>query len=177
MIGLLEQSTKPEKPKIVIQSALLKLKISDNHAESIADSLIFTSISDIDSLIRENNEEINNGKRNVEDTIESISKIIEGVASINDMMSQIFTDMEQQQSTNRIVNERAGELRIRSDEVRTATEEQRNAVSEIMKSITTINGLTQSSAAGAEEMTGNAGRLASIAEQLKNKVGFFKVLG
>jgi methyl-accepting chemotaxis protein len=136
-----------------------------------------SSISDIDSLIRENNEEINNGKRNVEDTIESISKIIEGVASINDMMSQIFTDMEQQQSTNRVVNERAGELKIRSDEVRTATEEQRNAVSEIMKSITTINGLTQSSAAGAEEMTGNAGRLASIAEQLKNKVGFFKVLG
>lgn len=133
-----------------------------------------TSISDIDSLIRENNDEINNGKRNVEDTIDSISQIIKGVESINEMMNQIFTNMEKQQSTNRIVNERAGELKIRSDEVRTATEEQRNAVSEVMKSITTINGLTQSSAAGAEEMTSNAGRLASIAEQLKNKVSFFK---
>ena len=133
-----------------------------------------TSISDIDTLIRENNDEINNGKRNVEDTIDSISQIIRGVESINEMMNQIFGNMEKQQSTNRVVNERAGELKIRSDEVRTATEEQRNAVSEVMKSITTINGLTQSSAAGAEEMTSNAGRLASIAEQLKNKVSFFK---
>ena len=134
-----------------------------------------TSISDIDSLIKKNNEEINSGMKNSVDTFESITQIITGVDSINNMMDTIFINMEKQQGTNAIVNESANELKIRSDEVRSATKEQQNAVSETMKSITNINDIIQASAAGAEEMTANASRLAAVADSLKSKVDFFKI--
>jgi methyl-accepting chemotaxis protein len=44
-----------------------------------------------------------------------------------------------------------------------------------MKSITNINDLIQSSAAGAEEMTANIGKLANMAENLKGRVSFFQM--
>jgi methyl-accepting chemotaxis protein len=134
-----------------------------------------SSIGDIASLIKNNNDEINTGMRNVGDSIESINLIIDGVGSINGMMNQIYSSMDQQQSKNKSVNERADELKVRSDEVKASTDEQKHAVSEIMKSITSINTSTQSSAGGAEEMSVNAGRLAEMAEKLRNKVGFFKI--
>jgi methyl-accepting chemotaxis protein len=135
-----------------------------------------TSINDINTLIKDNSDEIANGMKNVSDTVQSIGSIINGVSSIDGMMNAIYADMEKQLNTNNSVNESADELRVRSDEIRTATEEQRNAVGEVMKSITNINDLTQSSAAGAEEMSASAGKHASMAEHLKNKIDFFKVL-
>jgi methyl-accepting chemotaxis protein len=133
------------------------------------------SISDIDTLIKKNNNEINNGMKNVLDTTESISRIINGIKSVDDMTNNIYTEMRKQQGTNDSVNKSIDDLRIRSDEVRSATGEQKNAVAEVMKTITSINDVTQASAAGAEEMTANSERLAAMADELKNKISFFKV--
>ncbi|MBN2401864.1 MAG: methyl-accepting chemotaxis protein [Spirochaetes bacterium] len=132
------------------------------------------SINDIDSLIKKNNSEISNGMTNVVDGIESITRVISGVELVDNMMKNIVSSMGKQQSTNDLVNESIDELKVRSDEVRSASGEQRNAVGEIMKSMTNINDLTQTSAAGAEEMAANAIRLSSLAEDLKNKVTFFR---
>ncbi len=133
------------------------------------------SINEINSLIKENTDEIRNGMGKVADTVKSISQIIKGVASIDEMMKAIYTNMEKERLTSESVNKSADDLSIRSDEVRTATREQRTAVAEVMKSVTNINDLTQSSASGAEEMTANAGKLAAMADNLRNKVQFFKV--
>jgi methyl-accepting chemotaxis protein len=132
-----------------------------------------SSINDIDSLIKKNNTEISNGVKNTLDTIDSITEIIQGVESIDNMMDNIIADTEKQQTTNNSVNKSADELLIRSNEVRTASEEQKNAVSEVMKAITNINDLMQASAAGAEEISANSNKLASMAEILKDKVSFF----
>jgi methyl-accepting chemotaxis protein len=132
-----------------------------------------SSIKDIDSHIKNNNEEIASGTKNSQDTFESIMQIIKGVDSINNMMKTISSNMEKQKSTNEIVNTSTDELKTKSDEVRTATKEQQNAVSEIMKSITNINDVIQASSAGAEEMTANATGVALIAEKLRSKVSFF----
>jgi methyl-accepting chemotaxis protein len=134
-----------------------------------------SSINEIDSLIKQNNEEIGSGMKNTQETIDSISEIIKGVDSIKNMMNAIFADMQKQQTTNEDVNKNADNLKEKSDEVRTASIEQRNAVSETMKSITSINDIIQASAAGAEQMTANAARLASVAENLKRRVSFFKL--
>jgi methyl-accepting chemotaxis protein len=132
------------------------------------------SINDIDSLIKKNDTEINNGMKNVVDTTDSISRIINGIKSFDEMTNNIHGEMQKQQTTKESVNKNIDELRIRSDEVRNATSEQKNAVSEVMKTITSINDITQASAAGAEEMTANAHRLATMAEDLKNKIAFFR---
>ncbi|MBN2040359.1 MAG: hypothetical protein JW864_09975 [Spirochaetes bacterium] len=133
------------------------------------------SISDIDLLIKKNNEEIVAGMRNVGDTVSNIGGIIEGVESINEMMDSIYANMGMQQTTNDLVNSTTEELRVRSEEVKNALEEQKIAISEVMKSITNNNDLIQSSAAGAEEMNANAGNLSSMAESLLAKVGLFNV--
>ncbi len=134
-----------------------------------------TSIKDIDSLIKKNKEEITNGAKNVSDTVDNIGRVINGVESINGMMGRIYSNMEKQKGTNDIVNENAEYLKVRSNEVMSASEEQRIAVAEVMKSITNINELIQASAAGSEEMTVNASKLASMAENLKNRVAFFRI--
>ena len=133
-----------------------------------------SSINDIDSLIKKNNNEITNGMKNAIDTINSIKEIIQGVESIDGMMKNIITDMEKQQTTNNSVNKSTDELLARSNEVRTASEEQKNAIGEIMKSVTNINDIMQASAAGAEEISANSNKLAAMAEDLREDITFFK---
>ncbi len=134
-----------------------------------------SSINDINMLSRENADEITNGMKNVLDTVKSISRIIEGVKSIDGKMNLLNSNMEKQQLTKELVNRSSQELHIRSEEVKTATDEQKNAVAEVKKSITNINDLTQSSAAGVEEMSANATRLASMADLLKDRISIFNV--
>jgi methyl-accepting chemotaxis protein len=134
-----------------------------------------SSINEIDTLIKKNNHEIDNGMKNTVDTITRIGSIISSLKSIDEMTHSIYLEMEKQQTTNESVNKSIDELRIRSDEVKNATTEQKNAVTEVMRTITSINDITQSSAAGAEQMTANSNRLANMAVDLKNKVSFFKV--
>jgi methyl-accepting chemotaxis protein len=133
-----------------------------------------TSINDIDSLIVINNDKISNGMKNAIDTIDSISAIIRGVEQIDGMMTNIIGDMDKQQTTNKSVNNSANDLMIRLDETRNVSEEQRSAVMEIMKGVTNINQLSQASASDAEEISANSKKLASMAENLKNKVSFFE---
>jgi methyl-accepting chemotaxis protein len=134
-----------------------------------------SSINDINMLFKENSDEITNGMKNVSDTVKSISRIIEGVKSIDTMMNTLHGNMEKQQLKKELVNKSSEELRIRSEEMMTATDEQKNAVVEVMKSITNINDLSQSSAAGAEQMNANATRLASMADLLKDRISIFNV--
>ena len=133
------------------------------------------SIKDIDSLIKLNEEEIQGGISNVDNTVSGMKSIIEGVNSIAEMMNIIFESMQKQLKTNEIVNKDANEVKIRSDEIRNATGEQKIAVEEIVKSVTNISDLTQSGATGAEEMAGTSEEMTSMADLLKQKVNFFKV--
>ena len=67
------------------------------------------------------------------------------------MMQQIYSYMQKQLNSNNSVHNEASDVKIKSDEIKIATEEQKNAFDEIVKSIATINELTQSNAGGAEE--------------------------
>ncbi len=133
-----------------------------------------SSIKEIDKFIRSNNEEISRGMGNVESAIETISTIISGVNRIGEMMNLLGEFMKKQLDTNALVNRDALEMRSRSEEMKGATEEQKTAVSEIVKSVSNINGLTQANASGAEEMAGTSESLASMAENLKRTVDYFK---
>lgn len=133
-----------------------------------------SSISQIASLIEKNNNEIFNGMKNVNDTISGISKIIEGVESIDGMMNTITNDVNKQQQANKSVNASIRDLQSLSEEVKIAAEEQRTAAEEIMKSMNSINQMVQSSASGAEEIVGNVETLSSMADHLRSKISFFK---
>jgi methyl-accepting chemotaxis protein len=133
-----------------------------------------SSIKEIDKFIRSNNEEISRGMGNVESAIDTISTIISGVNRIGEMTNLLGEFMKKQLDTNALVNRDALEMRSRSEEMKGATEEQKTAVSEIVKSVSNINELTQANASGAEEMAGTSESLASMAENLKRTVDYFK---
>lgn len=134
-----------------------------------------SSIKEIDKYIRSNNEEISRGKANITSTIETISAIITGVDNIGGMMQVLSDFMTKQLDSNAVVNRDALEMRNRSDEMKGATEEQKTAVTEIVKSVSNINELTQANASGAEEIAGTSESLASMAENLKTAVDFFRI--
>lgn len=131
------------------------------------------SIKEIDSLISVNEREIERGMLNVNETVGVIGTIISGVSSIGGVMDAIYESTEKQLGINENVNRDAEVVKGRSDEIANATGEQKIAITEIVRSISSINELTQAIASGSEEMSGNSEEMAGMAETLKAKVGYF----
>ncbi len=133
-----------------------------------------TSIQEIDTFIKMNDDEIKSGMSNSIETIQLISTIIDGFNSISSMMNEIYSHMEKQLEANETLNTNAGIVRDKSDGINNSTNEQKIAINEIVNSIAHVNELTQANAAGAEELAGTSDEVTNIAETLKSKVNFFK---
>ncbi|HSV96622.1 MAG TPA: methyl-accepting chemotaxis protein [Spirochaetota bacterium] len=128
------------------------------------------SLKEIDKLIKGNNSEIGSGLRNVDETVGVIRSIIEGVNTISSMMESLTNQMRVQQEINVDVNAEAAKVKQRSDEIKNSTEEQKTAVTEIVRSVASVNELTQSYAAGAERLSKSAKNVEFVADSLKNQI-------
>lgn len=135
-----------------------------------------SSVKEIDTLIKSSESEIQNGRSKVNTTVQTISTIITGVTSINDMIKQLSDFMRNQVESNQEVNTKADRVRIMSEEIRNASEEQKLAASEIVRSISLINELTQANATGAEDMTLISKKIADLAETLNDKITSFEAV-
>ena len=133
------------------------------------------SVKNIDTLIKENNVEIEAGVSGMENTVTIITGIIDGVNLINDMINLFKNSITRQIDINSIVTDEANEVLSKSEQISYATVDYKKALDEITKSISHINETTQSFAAGSEEMAGNSEHLASMAETLQAKVEYFKI--
>ncbi len=133
----------------------------------------FSSVKDISSLIKAGENATKHGIGTVNNVVNSLSKIIDGVSRINKMVESMSVFMNNQFSTNQEVNREAFDVRERSEEIKNAAVEQKNATTEIVKSISTITELTQANAAGAEEMAANAKEISEIAVNLNDSVKEF----
>ena len=132
-------------------------------------------IKDIDELVRANDGEIKTGLELVITTVDELKKIIYDVNSIKEMMTKVADLVSQQSDRYRKIGKDAELVKHKSSEIRSATMEQKSAASEIVKSITLINQLTQANASGAEEMAAAAEEIASMAEDVKEKVDSFNI--
>ncbi|MBN1495536.1 MAG: hypothetical protein JXA07_02130 [Spirochaetes bacterium] len=133
-----------------------------------------TSIKDIDRLIKTNTEQIQSGMTYIGNTTRNIGAIIEGVTTITSRMGALTENIKQQVAIKDSVNSEGDAAQARSDQIRIATDEQKRAMEEIVKSITRINELTQSIAAGTEEMTASLKGIERMAETLKESIAYFK---
>jgi methyl-accepting chemotaxis protein len=132
-----------------------------------------SSINEIDRFIKKNNEEIEGGMDGVRQTISSLENILAGVQSIGGGMSELSAVMREQIALNGKVNRSAEDVQKKSEEITSSTDEQRTATGEIVKSVSSVNMLTQSYATGAEEMLATAENTASMVERLREAVDFF----
>jgi methyl-accepting chemotaxis protein len=126
-------------------------------------------------LISDNNSEIEKGMSSVKTSNETITAIIESITSIAQMMSTIGSHMQEQVMLNTKVTSEAGKVKLNSESIKTATADHKNSITEIVKAIAIISELTQSNAAGSEEMSANAKTLSGRAEELASAVAFFKL--
>ncbi len=111
------------------------------------------SIKEIDSLIKANVEEIGRGMANVEATVATMMKIITGVNAISTEIREISRQMENQKEINRRVNDEAGSVMNMSDEIKHSMTDQKMSMSEIVKSITSLNEITQVYSEGARKLS------------------------
>ncbi len=125
-----------------------------------------SSIKDIDRLIKANVEEIGRSMGTVEETVATIMKIIESVSSISDEIRGISGEMENQKEINRKVTSEAEEAVATADEILTTMDDQKSSVDEIVKSITTVNQITQTYAEGAEALFHNSKEVENMAASL-----------
>jgi methyl-accepting chemotaxis protein len=133
-----------------------------------------TSIKEISSHIQENNEEISRGKVNVDTTVTIISKIINGVSSIDTMMNDLSEKMKNQKDINNEVNSEAKKVITRTEQITTGTQEQKKAINDISKSIANVNQITHSNSRGAEELFSQVKRVEKLAQNLKESFLFNK---
>ncbi len=131
------------------------------------------SLSEISRLINRTEEEVNRGATGVTDAVTSINQAIRNISSMGTRIEGLTDDMKKQVITNSLVMEKAGTIRDRSEELRTTLSEQKNAFQEVTRSISGLNESTQSIAGGAINLSGTAGELADLAENLHNAVGGF----
>jgi methyl-accepting chemotaxis protein len=134
-----------------------------------------SSIKEIDRLIKTNTEQIQSGMTYIGNTTRNIGSIIEGVTTITSRMGALTENIKHQVTIKDSVGAEGDSAQERSDQIRIATDEQKRAMEEIVKSITRINDLTQSIAAGTEQMTASLKSIENMAETLKESIEYFKI--
>ncbi len=124
------------------------------------------SIKEIDGLIKANVEEIGRGMANVEATVATIMKIITGVSAISTEIREISQQMENQTEINRRVINEAGAVMTMSDEIKQSMIDQKSSMTEIVRSITSLNEITQVYSEGARKLSGQSRDLDRMVREL-----------
>ncbi len=134
-----------------------------------------SSIRDIINLIKVNEQETEHGISGINETVEMLGEIINGINGAGDMFIKVSENMRQQLDVNSLVNEKMTGVRDKSDLIAQATSEQKTAAGEVVHSIGVISDIAQTTATGAEELAATSEEIAGMAESLREKVDFFKV--
>ena len=133
------------------------------------------SIKSIDTLIRGNNAEITGGLSKADETVRAIGSIVEGVETINGMLSRLHQNMERLEESRKSVETDAKTVIERADAIKAATGEQKGAMNEMVRSVGNMTEVTQTIASGSEEIASSSEEIAAMAEQLQSKVDYFKL--
>jgi methyl-accepting chemotaxis protein len=135
------------------------------------------SIKDIDKLIKQNSDEIHKGQGSIDTASGTIHEVTDLISVMADKIGEISDGMNKQTGIYSGVQSQATNAKNRSEEITHAMEEQKIAIKEIMLSVSNINEMTQSNAAGAEEMASTAESVSSLAEDLWKNLAYFKIKG
>ncbi len=135
------------------------------------------SVKEIDALIRQSDTGVSKGIATVAGTVTVLSEIIEGVNHIGEMVGAIRRSTEANVEAGESVNSGAVHVSARSEEIATATEEHKKAAEEIVRSITDVNHLIQSSAMRAQAMAEDLKTIADMAEKVKTTMESIDMTG
>lgn len=139
-------------------------------AEQTADST-----KSIANLIKINHGEITQEMEIVKRNVESSNKIIEGVNTLNKMLSTVSAIIENQVNINEMVNKQSNSLSEKSGEIQDYVSKQKISLGELKETIGLLNRIMQENAMTTNELADHSKKFALRAAFLKDKVAFFKV--
>ncbi|HRG47007.1 MAG TPA: methyl-accepting chemotaxis protein [Leptospiraceae bacterium] len=133
------------------------------------------SISNINSIIKQNDEEIEKGSVTISNTVNLIGQIIEAVNTIDVTIRDLKNQMNAEVEINSVVNSEAGKMKLGADAIQMAMEEQKLALNEIAHAIFNVSGIIQSNASSMSDLNSNSEAIAKMANNLKEQMDYFKV--
>jgi len=135
-----------------------------------------SSIKQIDNLIMQNNKNSESALQKVRSAIAKEKTILLGIESITNMMQELSSLTEKQNSANEEVNQGLKEVLTKTNFITSAIREGKVAIDEIVKSVSVISEMTQSSSLSSEEISASTEEISSMAETLKSEISFFKIV-
>ena len=133
-----------------------------------------SSLKDIDSLIKINKDEIGQGMDTVLKSIEILGNITHQVSNISERMQGIFRNTEEQISIKNEIGSQIDSLQTLSGQIKSSSEEQKYAFTDIVRTITEISSLAQSTASSAEEVSSHSGKISKLSDEISGTVAAFR---
>jgi methyl-accepting chemotaxis protein len=133
------------------------------------------SISNINSIIKQNEEEIGKGSVIISNTVQLIGRIIEAINTIDTTIGDLKNQMNEEVNINAIVNTEAGKMKSGTDAIQLAMQEQKVALNEIAHAIFNVSGIIQSNVSSMSDLSSNSEAIAKMAHNLKEQINYFKV--
>ncbi len=134
-----------------------------------------TNVKTIQQNIVLNDEKIKQGEVIVNDSLEKLKAVIEGVRQIAESLRSVEDEVGTQADTSNVVNGETTQVKQKSEEIQAAIGEQNLAMEEITSTIGNINLSVQATAAGAEEIAGSSQEIARMSQNLQSKLSVFKI--
>lgn len=133
------------------------------------------SLKRIDSLINQNNKEIEKGRHDAIVTVERFDTIINGIKNISSGISALRSLMDNEINTNKKVDAELKEISILAGDILDMSNEQKTAFEEIVVSISSIGEMTQSSTVSAEKLSEKTSGLMNKIMSLESGINSFRV--
>ena len=133
------------------------------------------SISNINSIIKQNEEEILKGNSIIHNTVQLIGRIIEAINTIDTTIRDLKTQMNEEVAINTIVNKEADKMKSGTDAIQMAMQEQKIALSEIANAIYNMSNLIQSNVSSMGDLNSDSETIARMAHNLKEQIDYFKI--
>ena len=107
-------------------------------------------------------------------SMEILGNITRQISSISESMQSIFKSTENQIKIKSDIGVQIDFLQTLSSQIKISAEEQKNAFQEIVKGITEVSTIAQSTASAAEQVSGNSGAISQLSKEISETVGSFR---
>jgi methyl-accepting chemotaxis protein len=129
-----------------------------------------TNMSEITRLIQSTSSDVNAGLDSVNTTVATMSEIINSIHNVIQEINAISVKTKTQQEINLAVNTESENLQVKSDQIKDMMGMQQVTLDEIVKSISSINEITQTYVEGSHKLYSDAEMVGKLAEKLKRDV-------
>ncbi len=133
-----------------------------------------TSIKEIDSLIKTNENEIRIGAENIKKAVESLSAVISNIEIINRKIASISEFMQRQIVLNGTITNGAETVRKGSGQIKMAMQDQRRGIDDISAIVSGINEIAQRNSQSIEQIAEASRSLVEMVDRFTGEISEYE---